>query len=122
MASPWTVVITVKPSSNPNVRPGSSELTWTVDPMHLEIEQGDEVEWVVDWAGCEEPMIIVHPKKGRWPFSRRSHSGLGRAASGSMKTYAAGKNYRYGIVVVCPGETDPGRNAVVIDPDMDVLG
>jgi hypothetical protein len=107
--------VTVEPS----IYKGSPP-TWRVDPDPLRIRQDDDVDWTAQWKTCKAvPTIVVHPKPSNtrpWPFPKAPHHGTNTASAKKMIKNAHG-HYKYGIVVICPGQ-----GAVVIDPDMDVLG
>lgn len=94
--------------------------TRSVSPWIARINQGDDVEWVLD-PSSDVTEFEIRKKRalGRWPFQSelpaRGRPGT-PAAGNNMRTDARG-TYAYNIEAMCPGPGGSMRKAV-IDPDI----
>jgi hypothetical protein len=95
--------------------------TRSVSPWQAHLDQGDDIEWVLDPSSDVEEFSIEKKRLiGGWPF-RSEHPALGRrgesARGREMRENQSGKTYRYDIVAQCPGPGNSTRREV-IDPDI----
>jgi hypothetical protein len=95
--------------------------TRSVSPWQAHLEQGDEIEWVLDPSSDVDAFEIQKKRLiGGWPF-RSEHPALGRrgenARGREMRENQSGKKYRYDIVAECPGPGNSTRREI-IDPDI----
>ncbi len=95
--------------------------TRSVSPWQAHLDQGDDIEWVLDPASDVTEFEIQKKRLiGGWPF-RSEHPALGRkgenARGREMREYQQGKKYSYDIVAQCPGPGGSTRREI-IDPDI----
>lgn len=95
--------------------------TRSVSPWQAHLEQGDDIEWVLDPASDVTEFEIQKKRLiGGWPF-RSEHPALGRrgenARGREMRENQQGKKYSYDIVAQCPGAGGSTRREI-IDPDI----
>ncbi len=95
--------------------------TRSVSPWQAHLEQGDDIEWVLDPSSDVDAFEIQKKRLiGGWPF-RSEHPALGRkgekARGREMRDNQQGKTYRYDIVAQCPGPGGSTRREI-IDPDI----
>lgn len=95
--------------------------TRSVSPWQARLEQGDDIEWVLD-PSSDVTEFDIQKKRliGGWPF-RSEHPALGRrgenARGREMRENQRGKKYSYDIVAQCPGPGNSMRREI-IDPDI----
>lgn len=117
-----------QPSADPTARRATvtvtivfqCEGTRSVSPWRVRLQQGDEIEWVLD-PSSDVPSFEIRKKRAlqRWPFGS-PHPPRGRPgepARGTGMRPATSGTYPYDIVAPCPGPGNSTRNAV-IDPDI----
>ncbi|UCD23793.1 MAG: hypothetical protein JSW51_12265 [Gemmatimonadota bacterium] len=103
---------------NVNLTCTGTGVQFSVDPWIVEVEQGGEIEWVLN-PGADSDAIEISAKTGRWPFAQQTHRGnkQDRARANEMRPNQAGERFQYNITLTCSPE---GREPfeVVIDPDI----
>ena len=93
----------------------------SVDPWLVELEQGDDIDWILSSTAQSSSIEITPKRPGQWPFANASHAG-GRGAANAasarnMRANQGGRRYQYNITLQCQdGDSDP--MTVVIDPDI----
>jgi len=103
---------------NVNLTCTGTGVEFSVDPWIVEVEQGGEVEWVLN-PGADSDEIEISAKSGRWPFAQQTHSGnkQSRARANEMRPNQSGQRFQYNITLTCnPEGQEPFE--VVIDPDI----
>ncbi len=98
-----------------DVRCTGLDVSFSVSPWHLELDEGDEVVWRLADAS---QTIEIRKRQSAWPFSDNRYSGTqadpptGRAMKGGQR----GRTFRYLVAVTCQG--GEGARTVELDPDM----
>lgn len=96
---------------------GPDEHPYTVDPDTAILNQGDELEWVLNDSATTSELTII-PKQPAWPFadSTRYHGKkMKPARAKKMKPNQSGKEFGYAVQMVCnSGSSD----TVTIDPQI----
>jgi hypothetical protein len=112
LAAPATVQVHVDlRCSAPDEHP------YSVDPDTAVLNQGDDIEWVLDDSATTSELTIT-PKQPAWPFadSTRYHGSKNKPARAKkMKPNQHGKEFGYAVQMICnSGSSD----TVTVDPQI----
>jgi hypothetical protein len=107
-----------------DVRCVGSQVDFSVDPWRAVLDQGQEIEWVLN-EGATTNAVEIEPKTGRWPFvGPPPYAGTKQAPArpGQMRpNQGGGPAFQYNIRLVCEQEGEEPIT-VLIDPDIIVRG
>ena len=105
---------------NVNVTCADGAVQMSVDPWQISLNQGDDIDWILNSTAQSSTIEITPKNPGRWPFTDASHGG-GRGAENAARARNMRQNqvgrFSYNITLECQdGNADP--LTVVIDPDI----
>lgn len=107
---------------NVNVTCSGGGVQTSVNPWVVRLQQGDDIDWVLNDQAQSSSIEITPKRPGQWAFGVARHQGArGRANAArarNMRPNQRGNRYQYNITLTCQdGETSYN---VVIDPDVEI--
>ena len=112
--------VTVPVEVNVTCTGGSVQVT--VNPWVVRLQQGDDIDWILNDQAQSSTIEIAPKQPGQWAFGIERHQGQRGAGSAArarnMRPNQRGRRYQYDITLICQdGNTS---YTVVIDPDVEI--